>query len=326
MQDTKQLVGRLKLRHLSVIHAIGRAGSLQKASEQLALSQSAVSKTLTEAEALLGAQLFERTPFGSRATLLGEVLIRYSARVMTDLERAGDECDALLKGEAGTLTMGVFTPVGIWASLSQCVNDFQTLSPRVRLTLRQGSMEQLLPALVAEELDLVIGRWKNVDTHESLHFEPLFYDGGPVFVARAEHPLAGRAVTLDEMVAFPWFLPEAPSMLLATLRNILDAIGLPLPNRVTYSDVHSINLAICAQTDMITFQPSLAINEVGALYGLRKINFALPFDTVPLSAIWRKDRPVGAVAGKFVAQLKTICEGSARSGHAMSDLQTDRES
>ncbi|RKF34440.1 LysR family transcriptional regulator [Paraburkholderia fungorum] len=311
MEDTRKRVGRLKMRHLSVIHEIGRTGSLQKASEQLALSQSAISKALTEAEALMGTQLFERTPFGSRATLQGEVLIRYSARVMADLERAEDECQALSRGESGKLTIGVFTPVGWWKALSRCVDVFGKVAPRVALTLRQASMEELLSELDAGDVDLIIGRWNKNNNAGSLRIEPLFHDGGPVFVGRTHHPLVGKAVTLEEMVAFPWFLPEGPSVLLTNLRNALDAARVPLPHRVIYSHVYTINLAICAQTDTIALLPGFAVDEVGAMYGLRKIGYAPLFGTLPLSAIWREESPGREVAENFVAQLKAICAEGA---------------
>ncbi|OLL28569.1 hypothetical protein BTH42_26560 [Burkholderia sp. SRS-W-2-2016] len=309
MEETRKRVGRLKMRHLSVIHEIARTGSLQKASEQLALTQSAVSKALTEAEALMGTQLFERTPYGSRATLQGEVLIRYSAKVMADLERAEDECDALLRGQAGKLTVGVFAPVGWWDALARCVSEFGKIAPRVELTLRQASMEQLLSQLDAGDVDLVIGRWAERDRPGVLNIEPIFHDGGPAFVCRAHHPLASKTPTLEELAAYPWFLPEGPSVLLTNLRNALDAARVPLPHRVIYSHVYTINLAICAHSDTLALLPGFAMDEVGAMYGLRRVNFQLPLDAMALSAIWRAGMAEPELTQKFTALLKSYCQG-----------------
>lgn len=306
-QDPQKLVSRLKMRHLSAILAIARSGSLQKASESLALSQSAISKTLREAEELVGATLFERTPTGSRATLFGEILVRYSAKVTTDMRQAGDEFQALLKGESGKLTIGVFTPMAWWGALSRCIYDFQRVAPLAKLTLRQGSMEELFAALEAGDLDVVLGRWAEVHP-ERLQSEALLDDGGPKFVARGNHPLAVETVTLDQLVAYPWFLPEAPNFLLTALHGALSAAGLTLPNRVVYSHVYTINLAICEHTDMIAILPAFAIPEVGALYGLRKLNFELPFNTLPLSAFWRGDRKIEPATRRFIDRLKEICQ------------------
>ncbi|MCX4143319.1 MULTISPECIES: hypothetical protein [Paraburkholderia] len=78
-----------------------------------------------------------------------------------------------------------------------------------------------------------------------------------------------------------------------------------------YSRVYTINLAICAQTDAIAVLPGFAVDEVGAMYGLRKIGYAPLFGALPLSAIWREDSPGREVAEKFVAQLKAICDEGA---------------
>lgn len=78
-----------------------------------------------------------------------------------------------------------------------------------------------------------------------------------------------------------------------------------------YSHVYTINLSTCAQTDAIAVLPGFAIDEVGAMYGLRKIGYAPLFGALPLSAIWREDSPGREVAEKFVAQLKAICDEGA---------------
>lgn len=310
MSDTKKRVARLKLRHLSVIHAVGREGSLQKAGEHLALTQSAMSKTLSEAEAIMEAQLFERTPLGSRATLLGEVLVRYSAKVMAELERAGDEFEALEEGDSGTLTVGIFTPIGWWGALSRAVSDFQAVAPRVKLSLRQASMEDLMPALQRGDIDVVIGRTADQNWLMGMCVQPLFDDGGPRFVARAGHPLAepGIDVTLADLVRFPWFLPEGPSVLLTALQVHVRNAGLPWPNRVIYSHVYTVNLAICAKSSMIALLPGFTIAEVGAVYGLRQLAYEPSFNAGPLAAIWRADRTDDPAVQKFVERLKGICD------------------
>ena len=313
MHDPKNSLSRLKLRHLTVILAVGRTGSLQKAAEQLALSQSAISKTLAEAEGLVGAALFERTPLGSQVTLFGEILLRYSGKVNTDLQKASEEFDALLRGESGQLTVGLFTAVAWWDALSRCVNDFQNLAPRARLTLQQGSVEHLLRALTEGEIDLMIGRVYDVSRAGHFHVEPLLMDGGPTFVARADHPLAGRPLSMNQLVAFPWFLPES-GILVNALRQALDEVGLSLPSRVIYSHVYPINLAVCARSDMIAVLPSFTVSEVGALYGLRRLPCEIPLGKkLPVSIVWRSDRPLEPVAVKFIERLKSICsEGSAQ--------------
>jgi DNA-binding transcriptional LysR family regulator len=309
MMDTKKRVARLKLRHLSVIYWVGHEGSLQRASHLLALSQSAVSKTLAEAEAIMQTQLFERSALGSRATALGDVLVRYAAKVMSELDRAGDEFAALAEGETGTLTVGVFTPVGWWGALVRGVSDFHAMAPRVRLTLKQGPMEQFVAVLERGDVDVVVGRIGDVSRLGNMHIEPLYDDGGPRFVARAAHPLANvdGPVELADMVKYPWFLPEEPSVLVDGLQVMVRQAGLPWPNRVIYSHVYTVNLAMCASSDMIALLPGFTVTEVGSVYGLRKLFFEPGFSFGPISALWRRGNEITPAIQKFVERLKANC-------------------
>ena len=135
---------RLKLRHISVVLEIARCGSLQKAAEALMVSHSAISKALAEVEAITGAQLFERTPSGMRPTMLGEALVRHGYLIASDVQRAEAELDALRVGDMGTLSIGVFFPLNWWEVLADCVAQFRTRSPKIRLSVREDSMEALL--------------------------------------------------------------------------------------------------------------------------------------------------------------------------------------
>ncbi|AUT65473.1 LysR family transcriptional regulator [Paraburkholderia terrae] len=307
--DAGGRVRRLKMRHLAVIHEIGRTGSLQKASERLSLSQSAVSKALAEAETLLDAQLFERTAFGSRPTLQGSVILRYSSNVMAELDRAEEEREALLKGETGKLTVGIFTPVALWEALAQTVNAFIEAAPRVKLSLRQASMEKLLSELDADDLDLVIGRWSHWPVPGAIATETLFSDGGPVFVARAAHPLMGKSVTFAELVKFPWCLPEMPSVLYSALQDELVSAGLKFPERVVHSHVYTVNMAMCARSDTIALLPAFAVKQMHELHGVCRIDCPLSLTTAPLSAMWKPESPGREIAARFIAQLRRAIEG-----------------
>ena len=60
----RRLGGRLKMRHLKLLLAIERHGSLTRAAEAMASSQPAVTNALAELESMFGAPLFAR---GARA-------------------------------------------------------------------------------------------------------------------------------------------------------------------------------------------------------------------------------------------------------------------
>jgi len=208
---------RLKLRHISVVLEIARCGSLQKAAEALALSHSAISKALAEVEAFTGGQLFERTPSGVRPTVLGEALVRHGYLIASDVQRAEAELDALRHGDMGTLSIGIFFPLNWWSVLADCVGEFRTTLPRIRLSVREESMESLLERLDQDLVDIVIGRLAPGFGRDQYLHEPLC-DDHPLFVVRQGHPLTQRQVSLEDLLGFPWILPEQPK---ATLNKLL---------------------------------------------------------------------------------------------------------
>ncbi len=93
MAALPRLETHLSLRHLTLLDAIAREGSLLGASQSVGLTQSAVTKAVQEAEATLGARLFDRTNRGVRPTQAGEVLVAHARLVIVggDSQRLHEE-------------------------------------------------------------------------------------------------------------------------------------------------------------------------------------------------------------------------------------------
>ena len=91
MTAIPRLDSHLSLRHLNLLVAIAREGSLLAAAQAVGLTQSAVTKALQEAEAVVGERLFDRTNRGALPTQAGEVLLAHARLVLTQLRHAGQE-------------------------------------------------------------------------------------------------------------------------------------------------------------------------------------------------------------------------------------------
>jgi molybdenum-dependent DNA-binding transcriptional regulator ModE len=76
------IADHLRLKQLRLSIVLDGRGSLHKAAEQIAISQSGATKALREVESLLGIPLFEREPKGLMAVLLAlfSSLIDYRER------------------------------------------------------------------------------------------------------------------------------------------------------------------------------------------------------------------------------------------------------
>jgi len=76
MQHDERLARRLKLRDLHTLQAVAQHGSMAKAASSLAITQSAISKTIAEMEHMPGVSLLDRTSRGVEVTPYGEILLR----------------------------------------------------------------------------------------------------------------------------------------------------------------------------------------------------------------------------------------------------------
>jgi len=146
-------MSRFNYNHLRYFQAVAHAGSLTRTAERLNVSQSTLSVQIRKLEDRLGHELFERRGRGLELTEAGRIALDYADAIFA----TGDELVATL-GHSGTARQVV--RVGSLATLSR---NFQVdfLRPvlsrsDVEVVLRSGSAGDLLQALDALQLDMVL--------------------------------------------------------------------------------------------------------------------------------------------------------------------------
>src|SRR5215472_11158303 len=93
MQWHERIKSRLKLRELHTLETVVQSGSMAKAASYLGLSQSAVSKSITEMEHTLGVPLLDRTSRGVEPTAFGRILLKRSAVIFDELSQGLKEIE-----------------------------------------------------------------------------------------------------------------------------------------------------------------------------------------------------------------------------------------
>ena len=181
---------------------------LGRASEFLALTQPAVSKTLAEIERLFGLDLFVRSTRGTEPTPHGETVVRFARSVLADFDRTRDEIAAVSSGAAGRTSVGamvVATPV----LLTRAVELLKARSAQTTVSIEEGDLTRLLPRLRVGELDLFVGRLEPGYAAPDLDTEAL-YDESMSIIARPDHPLARKArPSWADLATLPWVVPPA---------------------------------------------------------------------------------------------------------------------
>lgn len=145
----------LNYHHLRYFRVIARERSVTRAAERLNLSPPALSIQLRRLEESLGHELFERSRGGLRLTEAGRVALDYAEAI----GRAGEELMDVMSNRAPGAARQMLR-VGAVATLSR---NFQLefLKPAlhradVEVVIRSGAQRELLLALQAHEVDLVL--------------------------------------------------------------------------------------------------------------------------------------------------------------------------
>jgi LysR family transcriptional regulator for metE and metH len=195
----------IELRHLRTIRAIHEAGGLARAAEVLNMTQSALSHQVKGLEDQAGVELFVRRAKPMRLSAAGMRMLRAAERVLPEIAALEEEFRALRQGKTGRLHIAIECHACFdW--LFPVLEQFRHAWPDVDLDIRPGLAFAALPALVREDVDVVIS--SDPEALAGVVFNPLF-DYEPRFVAAATNPLAAKEEVAAEdfrdqiLIAYP---------------------------------------------------------------------------------------------------------------------------
>ncbi|MEO8133884.1 MAG: LysR family transcriptional regulator [Betaproteobacteria bacterium] len=184
--------------------AVVDQGSLTAAAQKVAVTQSALTKSMHKLEQQLGTPLFERLPRGIALTVYGKTLLPHAQRIVSECRLADLELQALGMGHTGLLKVGaglMFGATLVPSAISRLYEQF----PGVAFQIVSGVTELNFPLLRMGELDLMFGLLPPLETI------PPYLDHRPIMelnsrvVAGANHALVGRGeVGAHDLAGYPW--------------------------------------------------------------------------------------------------------------------------
>lgn len=173
---------------LEYFRMAARLQHFTRAAERLAVSQSALSRSIARLEQELGAPLFEREGRSIRLTPYGQRFLRRVERVMREMDEARREIQELADPERGEVRLGFLHTLGVHL-VPDLIRDFRSRFPKVSFVLVQNAAGPVFRQLESGEIDLCflsppvrregVG-WVDLKTEELFLIVP------------SQHPLAGR--------------------------------------------------------------------------------------------------------------------------------------
>ncbi|MDB6095671.1 MAG: LysR family transcriptional regulator [Verrucomicrobia bacterium] len=191
-------------RQIAAFAALVRHQSFTVASEELFLTQSAVSHAIKSLENDIGCQLFNRrgriitlTPAGEQLNLRVEKILGEMRAVRVEAEHFTSQPRNQLSVGAGTLACQYVLP--------RVLKEFREQHPQCRVRLEPGNFPSLLELLHSHQIDFALG----VDTTPSgdFTFDKIFEDDLQFFIS-AQHPWVKlKHVSHPSMAAETYVMP-----------------------------------------------------------------------------------------------------------------------
>lgn len=210
---------------LKVFRAVCECLSFRRASEELHLSQPAVTQQIKALEDELGTRLLDRT--GGRVVLTpaGRIL-KKRAIELAELAAITQEELASLKGEHyGFLRAGSSTSIAQYV-LPRMLGRFKHEHPKVKLQIRSGNTEQVVEWLI--EGQIALGLIEGPALRKDVRVEP-FMEDELVLLYPANHPWKDRAtLTVRDLKGAQFLLRERGSGSRRVLESALEKAGLKM--------------------------------------------------------------------------------------------------
>ena len=209
---------RYSLRQLEVFLATAHCENVTRAADSLAMSQSAASGSLKEFEQQFAVQLFDRRGKRLKLSDLGREL-RPAAENLLAQARAFE--NALEGGEVmGRLNVGATLTIGNYLAVGM-IADFRSRFPEADVTLTVANTATIAEAVA--DFELAIGLVEGEFYHPELETVHWRSDELQVFTA-PDHPLAGTAVTDEQLLAQSWIVREPGSGTRQTFERAMHGI------------------------------------------------------------------------------------------------------
>lgn len=282
----------LKLRHLQLLVAMDDLGSVNRVAAYLNVTQPAVSKTLSQIEDSLDARLFERTPRGMEPTEHGTCLIRHAREILSRLATARDELRDISEGRITRVSMGVL-PATACVLVPRFIARLEAAATDVAVNVREGTMNTLLPALRAGDVDLVVGTLPDRRLPSEFDSEMLYEDPVAV-VVRRDHPLTSLSKLEWPMLSdFPLVLPPPTASTRTPIDIFIAEQGVRVPRRHVESISTLTNIGVLQLTDSIGFLSRDLARHFAAQGSLQVLPLEIPNLSIRVGLVWMVDRRMG---------------------------------
>jgi DNA-binding transcriptional LysR family regulator len=296
----------MELRQLRYLVALADEQHFTRAAAREHIAQPALSQQIRRLEQELGLALVERTTRRVTITEAGRTLVARARRILSEVDAANAEMQALAGARTGRVTVGTMHTMGpVDVSLALAV--FHERHPGVELTVREQSSGELAEMLRDDVLDLAfLSVTERMESHElGLH---QLVSEELVVILPGDHRLAGRGNVRMADLEHEHFIGYREG---ARLRELLTFAarhaGFEAQVKLESNDSERIRRMVARQMGVAILPRSDAESPGAAVAVAALTDPALRRD---ITLAWREGRRLGPAAGEFRALAMDLFTGA----------------
>ncbi|MEZ2693160.1 LysR family transcriptional regulator [Psychrobacter faecalis] len=199
----------ISIRQLSAFISVADNGSFTRASEQMHLTQSAVSGLIKELESSLGIVLFDRTTRQLSLSVVGHHLLPQARRILNEMQLFENEVSSLTSLAQGQVRLAVSQFAA--SSMPAVIAQFAKAYPDISVSLLDCSAENVLEHIQNIEVDLGVGTERGFTEPDDDISADLLYQLPFCVVMPDNHALAQKTeVIWQDLVDTPLITLQGP--------------------------------------------------------------------------------------------------------------------
>ncbi len=237
MTIDRSLARRLDLTSLQLFVAVCECGSIGRAAEHEYIAASAVSKRLSDLEALFHTPLLERHARGVNPTAAGSSLLHHARSVLQRLDKMQDELSEYAEGVRGHVRVHASISA-IVEFLPEDLGSFVRAHERIKIDLEEHLSTEVVRAVQEGVADIGIGNFMH--GHAGLQALPYRQDR-LVLVAPQHHPLAAsQSIDFADSLNYDHIGLHANSSVYRAMRQAALLAGQPIRVRMQVSGLDAM--------------------------------------------------------------------------------------
>jgi DNA-binding transcriptional LysR family regulator len=309
---------RLTRSHLETIVWVSEARSIHGAAQRYGDHQPLLSKRLSEAEHILGTELFIRSRSGCIPRPEAKNLIGRAARVLRDLQALESPNESgPRKIRLGCIPRVLHTLFPAFLAVAAKEED-----PIVVQAIELSSSE-LFQDLLRGKLDAVIGQLTDFANEDGLVSVPL-YEEVTVFVADIDNPQVRGSMSVEKLIENPMILPAYTTSTRRAFERLVLNERLEPPAPIVETKSFASSLALLRGSPCIALVPEPVALRYEAAKLVKRVKVNRQLDPVGICLFYRFDQTLDPAMRQVEALVRKTLKLSTNSPNPRRRSNADR--